>query len=976
MVQPLDQRGTISHKVRPAFIALAVGGLGFALNRVGVSAIEGMEVYFGGFSYLLISSFYGWRLGLLCATIAAAPELPKGELANYALHLIEAGFVGIMVRRGRQTLTADFFFWMLVGLPWTLIRCNVVTPWPFPTNWIMPVKQLSNGLLMALVAQLLLQSSWILNYMRPGLWLTKPARLERSLFRRFSVVSALPLCILSLWIGHALDVELSHRARTEMRDRVREMAGRLSSFVAEHRGSLTSVLPEIASRDGFSPERATELLAQISRTRPGFRSLLIADDRGRILAAWPVNDAMGDPIADGRRSVADRDYFIRARDDNRPFVSGVFQGRSFGDDMIVAISIPAPSRTGARWVVEGSLNLDLMQSTLVDSKSNSSASFIVVDTNRRIFLASPDLRLPRLAKASVSDLYVHGENNDSGIFVHDRKDGALDHSERYLAAKEEVRDLHWQVMMEEPIWKSLRTIIGYYALTILWALVAVLFVIVLSRNTATTITHPLTMLAEATQNLLSGKGSGKELQMPANVPLEILKLSTDLHAAALMHNTTNAELENAVHERDSTNQQMRELLGQLDEKVRERTHELELARLSAEKANSAKSEFLASMSHELRTPLHAILGMTELVNRGVHGQISEKQQECMRLIEESGKHLLSLINDILDLSKIEAGQISLDFQLIDLRQISDASVRLVREAARRKRIDVQIEIDTSVLEIRADMRRLKQMLVNLLSNAVKFTPEGGKVGLRISVSADTQRLEFQVWDTGIGITGQDIERLFQPFMQIDSQLARRYEGSGLGLALVKRLAEMHGGGVGVESTPGKGSRFWISLPLGFERLSIPGPSNADTGIRTPRFIRPPVVLVAEDNPANTTLLMGFFEKLGFRIIHATNGKIAVDLALTRMPDIIIMDVQMPEMDGIEATRRLSANQRTAAIPIICATALAMDEDRERCLQAGARDYVSKPFELNILLATIERQLPGLVDNSEPSLDWNKRTAST
>jgi CheY-like chemotaxis protein/anti-sigma regulatory factor (Ser/Thr protein kinase) len=248
-------------------------------------------------------------------------------------------------------------------------------------------------------------------------------------------------------------------------------------------------------------------------------------------------------------------------------------------------------------------------------------------------------------------------------------------------------------------------------------------------------------------------------------------------------------------------------------------------------------------------------------------------------------------------------------------------------------------------------------LVNLLSNAVKFTPEGGSVGLKIHPDENRDFIYFTVWDTGIGIAPEDRSRLFQSFVQIDSQLARRYEGTGLGLSLVKRLTELHGGTVGVESTPGQGSRFFTKLPLRIE-ASAPQPSKTlEAGTQAARFTRSPLVLVAEDNLASIKLVSTLLERAGCRIIHANTGLQAVDLALRRLPDVILMDVQMPELDGIEATRRITADPRTGHIPIICVTALAMPQDRERCLEAGARGYVSKPYDMQTLLQTMARLLP-------------------
>ncbi len=554
--------------------------------------------------------------------------------------------------------------------------------------------------------------------------------------------------------------------------------------------------------------------------------------------------------------------------------------------------------------------------------------------------------------------------------------------------------------------------------------------------------------------------------------IRLLKLIGDIFVNALVRRQAQMALE-----------QERALLAQ---RVAERTADLSAANAALARAVRLKDEFLASMSHELRTPLNAILGLSEALQEQVYGPLNPDQLKTLHTIAESGRHLLNLINDILDLSKIEAGKLELQIDTVFVESVCQASLRLIREAANKKRLKVHSTLDSTVATLQADERRLTQILVNLLSNAVKFTPDGGSIGLEAAGDDEHAGVRFTVWDTGIGIAEEDMSRLFQPFVQLDSSLARQHSGTGLGLSLVYRMVDMHGGSIRVESQAGAGSRFSVLLPsrrpaeaaelvagtpaeapaivairralvvedspaaagqlvrylaeLGAQAtlhaveegvvdkaleiqpdvilldILLPNPVGWDVLARlkaeprtrhiqvvivsvvddaargqalgaadflvkpvsrqqlrsalsrlrppaeraappAPALDRPPheqpLILLAEDNENNILTLSGYLQVKGYRLVVARNGGEAIERATEEKPALILMGVQMPGMDGLEATRHIRADRALGNIPIVALTALAMPGDRERCLQAGANDYLSKPVSLKQLAETIE-----------------------
>jgi CheY-like chemotaxis protein len=382
---------------------------------------------------------------------------------------------------------------------------------------------------------------------------------------------------------------------------------------------------------------------------------------------------------------------------------------------------------------------------------------------------------------------------------------------------------------------------------------------------------------------------------------------------------------------------------------------LRQARDAALAATRAKSTFLATMSHEIRTPMTGILGIAGLL---VDTPLTDYQRRLLQSLQQSGESLLTIINDVLDFSKIEAGKLTLERAIFDPRLVVEDTLRLLSVTARNKRLTLSGGVAPEVpAHLSGDPGRLRQILLNLVGNAIKFT-ERGTVTVAVTIEASTDEavvLRVAVTDTGVGLSAEQQARLFQSFSQADDSTTRRFGGTGLGLAISRQLVEMMGGGIGVTSEPGRGSTFWFTARLARTSEAEIAAAGAGAGANDDlEPSRPLSVLLAEDTPVNQLVASRILKKLGHHVEIAGNGAEAVAAVARGRFDVVLMDCQMPEVDGYEATTRIRAAERTGRLPIVALTASATVEDRERCLAAGMDDFVSKPVKVAELARALAR----------------------
>jgi len=711
------------------------------------------------------------------------------------------------------------------------------------------------------------------------------------------------------------------------------LAQAIYGYLLDQTSALQSTASQIASENdssvarlndpGFNPTHLNQELAAAHSAQPAMLQLYVGNLAGRAVAAAP-------PAGVG----VDYSVWNYVKDVLNPRRIGPKYSdviRSRGDASVAAVVIAVPILDTQRNLIgflAGTVDLSEVQRLSSYSRIGASGQAVVVDRRGRV-IAHPreDWRV-EAKDLSSSAIFQQSLGQETGVSWYTDLDGNVARAAGFAT----VPVVAWKVWVSQPVAELRTELTPLIVSTVEWLMVAIVLALVLGFLAAAWITRPVDELTRA---------AGRIAQGDFVTPVTVRARFAAKELRALAH---------------TFNQMVRQLSGAyltLEEKVSQRTSELQAANQELARANKLKSEFLANVSHELRTPLSAIIGFSQILLDGIDGPMSEEQQQDISQVNKSGQSLLGLINQILDLSKIEAGKMELSVERVELPALITSILESISPLAQEKGLRINTRFAPGLPAVEGDAARLKQVLINLLSNAVKFTERGH---IEVIAQPSGRMVRITVKDTGIGISAESQRVVFDEFVQGDGSSTRRHGGTGLGLSIVRKLVEMHGGAITVVSEPGQGSTFTFTVPAwstgqgavtALQHRSLRRPNQGLPGT---------AILVVDDDPSVRQLISRHLEQEGWKTVQASNATDALQLARESRPMLITLDIMMPDASGWWVLEKLKEDPQTAGIPVLVVTIV---EDQRLVFALGASDYLGKPYDRGALITKIHRLLPEL-----------------